>query len=256
MKGNTSIFGLSVLLASVFLFSTSVMGQKYEERNADFWGVSFAYGLDFSAGDLSDRFGQHFHASMGIDIFKLKWNAMLRIEGSIMFGSNVKEDVISVYRAQNGAILGNDGAYADIFLRQRGSYLGVMLDKILIPQKQNKYSGLSAGLGLGLYQHNIRFNVDTNNTPQFEGDYAKGYDRNAIGPALKQNIGYMHIGRNRNLNYQISVVLIEAFTSPNRSIDFDTGLKEEGSRFDMSVGLEFRWIIPLKDKQEAEEIFY
>ena len=226
------------------------------ERSADFWGLGFAYGVDFSAGDMADRYGQHSHASLSFDLFKNKFNGILRLEASLSFGSNVKEDVLSIYRAENGALLGNDGQYVDVFLRQRGSYLGVLAEKIILSKKDNKRAGLSLGLGLGLMQHNIRFQVDSSNAPQLEGDYAKGYDRNSIGPAIKQNISYLHLGKNKSLNYQISLFFTEAFTQNNRSINFDTMAAEEGRRLDIVIGLEARWIIPFKDQQKAEEIFY
>jgi len=247
-----SFLVIFALLGSV----SNLQAQEMEARSADFWGVSFAYGIDFSAGDMADRYGQHFHANMAIDLFKLKWNGIIRLEGALFFGDNVNEDVLSPYRNETGSILGNDGSYADVFLRQRGTYLGVMLNKVLLPLRQNPHAGLTAGLGFGLYQHNIRFNVDSNNAPQVEGDYGKGYDRNSIGPALKQNIGFMSIGKNKNVNYEVALSITEGFTRNNRPVNFDTGTKEDDRRLDIVIGLEFRWIIPLKDKQEPGEIFY
>lgn len=242
-------------LALLFIYTVQSHAQV-EARSANFWGLSFSYGIDFSAGDLSDRFGQHFHAGMGFDIYKNKSSSLLRLEGAIFFGSNVKEDVLATYRNDSGAILGNDGRYADVFSRQRGSYLGLLYQKMVFSRHNNPHSGLALGAGVGMFQHKIRFQVDSDNLPQVEGDYAKGYDRNSVGPALKQNFSYTHIGLNKNLNYQLSLYVLEGFTQNTRTINFDTKEAEDGRRLDLDIGLEFRWIIPFKDRQPADEIYY
>ena len=112
-----------------------------------------------------------------------------------MLGESVKENVISSLQLDNNAFLGNDGGYADVFLRMQGAYVGLYLNKIIISSKKNPNAGLNLGLGVGLLQHNIRINVESKNAPQFSNDYAKGYDRRTLGPALKQNIGCCPSGR-------------------------------------------------------------
>lgn len=227
-----------------------------EERTENFTGFGFHYGIDIPAGDLSDRFGQNFHAGVSLELFRAKLKGMMRLEASIFFGPNVKEDVISSLRSPNGAVLGNNGDYVDVFLRQRGAYLGILANKVLIPNKSNANAGFAAGFGLGYLQHKVRFQIDSENAPQLTGDYAKGYDRNSVGPALKQNFSYLHIGKNKSLNYEVSLYFIEAFTKNNRPINFDTGMKDDARRLDIFIGLDVRWIIPVKDSQVAGEIFY
>jgi len=219
-------------------------------------GLGFSYGLDIAAGDLSDRFGQSFHAGLSVELFKTRWNGLFRLEGSINFGDNVKQDVLSTYRLDNGSILGNNGSYADVFLRQRGAYLGLMVNKIIISVPENPHAGFALGLGLGYMQHNIRFQVDSSNAPQFEGDYAKGYDRNSAGIASKQAISYLHIGKNKAVNYEISLFVTEGFTSNRRAFNFDTAQSDSDSRLDILIGLEVKWILPIKDQQPAGDIFY
>ncbi len=244
---------LSILL--FFFFIGSLLSQE-EERKENFFGLGFNYGIDFAAGELSDRFGQNFHAGLSLELFKSKLNGVLRFEGLLFFGDNVREDVISKYRTTSGAILGNNGEYADVFLRERGVYLGILANKIVIPSKKNSHSGLALGLGLGVLQHNIRLQVDTENAPQFSNDYAKGYDRHTIGPALKQNISFLHIGKNKAINYEIALSIIEGLTQNSRAIDFDLGTKPEGRRMDILIGLDIKWILPIKDQQEPGEIYY
>lgn len=250
---NYRIIGIIILVLS---FINTAGAQELPERSENFWGAGFSYGVDFPAGDLADRFGRSFHAGVSVDFFRKKMNAVISLEALIFFGSNVEEDVLAGQRTESGAILGNNGSYADVFLRQRGLFAGLLFNKNIVPLKENRHAGLSAGLGLGVLQHNIRLQVDSRNAPQLSGDYAKGYDRHTMGPALKQNLSYLHIGKNKTINYEIRLFVIEAFTKNTRIINFDTGLKDDASRLDIIIGMEFKWLIPLKDQQAAGEIFY
>ena len=134
--------------------------------------------------------------------------------------------------------------------------MGLMINKTVIGNESNPLQGLTLGLGVGILQHSIRLIDDSNNTPQFEGDYAKGYDRSSRGPAFKQLISYQHIGTNKNLNYSLGLSITEAFTKSVRSYNFDTGLATEGSRLDILIGLEATWFLPIKTFDKVDEVFY
>jgi len=239
-----------------FLLSTQAINSQ-EVRSDNFIAFGANYGIDVPFGDMADRYGRNFHAGISIDLFRKKLNGIISLEGSIFFGDNVKEDVLSPLRLTNGSILGSDGAYVDVFLRQRGTYLGITVDKIIIPSKSNKHSGLSIAGGLGIMQHNIRLNIDSNNAPQFDDNYQKGYDRNSLGLALKQKIGFINIGKTKSVNYEIALSITEGFTKSTRGLDFDTMLKNDNSRIDILIGLDFKWMIPLSIQgREEEEYFY
>lgn len=227
-----------------------------EVRSADFIAFGANYGIDVPFGDMADRFGTSFHAGISIDLFKKKFNGIISLEGSIMFGDNVKEDVLSPLRLSNGAILGNNGAFVDVFLRQRGTYVGLVVDKIIKKRKANEHSGLFISGGIGVMQHNIRLNIDSNNAPQIDGNYQKGYDRNTLGLALKQKIGFINIGKVSSVNYQIALSITEGFTKSTRGLNFDTMMKDDKSRIDIIVGLDFKWMIPFSSQGKAEEEYF
>lgn len=237
-----------------FIQSTTLNAQ---DERPDFISVGAEYGTQFPFGDMKDRFGQNFVAGLSLNLFKQKFNGIFSIEGQFMFGNKVNEDVLSDFRLSNGGILGSDGVYADVLLRQRGSYLGIKAEKVVLPRKSNKNAGIAVGFGLGIIQHKIRIQVDSNNAPQFSDNYSKGYDRNSRGLALKQSITYNHIGLNKNMNYSVGLTLYEGFTKSVRNINFDTGLKDDSSRLDLLLSLSFKWFIPLKDQIDRDkEIFY
>lgn len=252
---NDKIFRKWVLSIALLLFGLVSYGQD-EERQSDFIAVGLNYGLGFPAADLADRFGQNFHAGLSLKLYKVKMKGFLSVEGNFQFGSKVNEDVLAPIRISNGAVLGNDGRPADLFLRRRGVYLGISANKTLLPFKHNSLSGLTVGLGFGIWQHKVRVLNETNNAGQVAGDYLKGYDRNTRGPALKQTLTYQHIGNNRSMNYSIGVSVTEGFTNSVRAIDFDTGLPGDTGRLDLLIGLEAKWYLPVRSFNNSQEIFY
>ena len=230
--------------------------QDAEVREGDFFGVGISYGLIKPTGDLGQRFGTNFQASLSVDWFKDKLNGSFGLEGYILFGDGVKEDVLAPLRLENGAILGVDGRYADVFLRMRGNYLGAYFKKIVLPLKSNRRSGLALSAGLGMLQHKIRVQVDTNNAPNLVGNYQEGYDRHTVGPALKQGISYTHVGKSNGVNFAVNFEITEGFTKNKRALNFDTLEADDDGKLDIIMGLNFKWFIPLKDQRPPEEIFY
>jgi hypothetical protein len=178
------------------------------------------------------------------------------LEGGLLFGDNVREDVLAPLRLDNGRILGSNGSLADVFLRQRGVALGVYANKIILPIKKNPKAGFAIGLGFGMIQHNIRIQDDSNNATQFSGNYSKGYDRNTMGPYIKQAIKYLHIGKSKSVNYEIALTFNQAFTKNTRAVNFDTQLPDDTRRLDVLIGLSAKWYLPIFDLRESEEIYY
>ncbi len=243
-----------VILLFFSLLSTLSSQNDYREEN--FVGLGFSYGLDIPAGDMADRFGANFRALLSLDIYNAKFNGTFGLEGGIIFGDNVNEDVLAPYRLDNGRIIGNNGQLADVFLRQRGAVIGLYASKNIIAVRNNPKAGLAIGLGVGLLQHNIRIQDDNNNTGQVTGDYAKGYDRNTMGPYIKQAIKYLHIGKSRSVNYEIALTFNQAFTKNTRAVNFDTQMPDDRRRLDLMIGLSAKWYLPIFDLRESEEVFY
>lgn len=237
-------------------FVYTSIGQDLSERDVNFGGVGFSYGINFPGGDMADRFGSHFHAGLSFDFYNIKLNGTITLEGGIMFGDNVKEDVLAPYRLSNGRLLGNNGSYAEVFLRQRGTYIGAFIDKIILARKSNKTAGLSLGFGAGILQHKIRVQDELGSIGQLSGDYIKGYDRNTMGPYLKQALRYLNIGKSKNINYAVGLSITEGFTKNTRKINFDTQQADNGRRLDLLISIELKWYLPIYDLREPEEIFY
>ncbi len=247
---------LTAIVLLLFVSITIGHTQRNEVREKPFLAVGINYGYDFSAADLADRYGNNFHAGLSLSRYSIPLKGFWGIEGNFQFGSKVKEDVLAPLRLESGAILGNNGQKAELFLRRRGAYIGVFANKTLISAQKNPNSGLNIGLGFGILQHNIRILNDSNNASQVNNDYSKGYDRNSRGLAAKQTIGYQNIGINKSVNYSIALSITEGFTESVRAVNFDTGLSAKGRRLDILIALEATWYLPIYEKTNPDEIFY
>ena len=245
------------LLVCFFFFSSSATAQDENENfmNIGMTNLSFGYGVEFPHGDLADRFSRNLKFTLGAErLTKNNW--IYGVEFAFMFGDSTKEDVLAPLRIANREILGSDNAYADIFTRERGMYLGLNVGKI-IPFKPNSRSGLRVTGSAGILAHYIRIIDEARATPQIEGDYLKGYDRLTRGLAFREFVGYQHVSQDKRINFYIGIEFTQGFTKHIRAIDFDTGLAPDtGTRFDGLISLKAAWVLPFFDDFVDEVVFY
>jgi len=247
---------LALCLTILSQYPQSVSAQE-EPRSSSFVSVGTHYAIDFPLGNLADRYGQNYHAGLSLRYFSIKMKGFIAIEGNAQFGTKVKEDGLADYRLESGVLLGNNGSAGELFLRRRGVYLGLSMNKIIFSEKDNPLSGLALGIGAGIWQHNIRFIDERSSVSLLSGDYKKGYDRATRGPALKQTISYEHIGLNKSINYSVGLSVMQGFTKSIRAVNFDTGLRPDEQRLDLAISLEAIWYLPIKALDKStDEIFY
>lgn len=223
--------------------------------NIGMTNFSFGYGIEFPFGDLDDRFSTNLKFTLGAERMTSS-NWIFGLEFSYMFGDTVKEDVLSNLRLPNGDILGADNAYAEVFTRERGLFIGANFGK-LFPFSKNKRSGLRVTAAAGFLVHYVRIQDEARSLPQIENDYLKGYDRLTRGLAFRQFVGYQHVSESKRVNFYIGLEFTQGFTSSVREVNFDTGLPTDKSgRFDGLIGLKAAWILPFFDDFVDEEVFY
>jgi len=244
-----------LMMFSVFLGSQIQAQESEKFQNTGITNLSFGYGIEFPFADLADRFGSNFKFTVGAERMTGS-NWIFGLEFSYMFGDTVKEDVLNSLRISNGEVLGSDNAYADVFLRQRGAFLGINVGK-LFPFNSKSRSGIRVTCAGGILSHYVRVRDDASSLPQVEGEYLKGYDRLTRGFALRQFVGYQHVTESKRVNFYIGLEFTQGFTSGVRSVNFDTGLPvSKERRFDGLIGLKAAWILPFFDDYVDEEVFY
>ena len=173
-----------------------------------------------------------------------------------MFGNTVKQDVLSNLRTPQGFIIGNDRAPAQVFLRERGYFIGPYVGKIFRLNERRYQTGIKLSIGGGLFQHKIRIQDDTRSVTQLTGEYEKGYDRLSNGPALYTFLGYQHIAIDNRLNFLVGVDYLFARTQNKRDWNFDEGRKETETRTDHLFGIRVGFILPLTSGIKASKTFY
>lgn len=218
--------------------------------------VSFEMGAHFPGGDLADRFG--FSLSLGGQfeamLTQSLWHA--GVKGIFLFGTRVKEDVLSNLRTAQGDIVGNDRALAEVSLGMRGYFVGGYVGKTISFNEKNPQSGLKVSLGGGLLQHKIRIQDNTQSVNQITEEYMAGYDRRTNGPAIYGYVGYQNIDLNKRLNFHIGIDYLLGFTENKRSYNFNEMRRDDKKRIDGMFGIRVGWILPITHGEKADTIFY
>lgn len=235
------------LILIIFFFVS--LGKSFAQKDTTNDGIAapllgIHLGGDLPFGDLNSRYGPNLNMGFNF-MYKTKKNFVFGIDGNYGFGRNIKEDVLSQLKNSDGFMVDNSGYPADIRLSER--VLTVMLHggKIFKLGSPNPNSGLFLNGGIGYMQHKIHF-VDINvQVAAFNGEIRNGYDRLSNGICLSQFAGYLFLSDNRFLNFYTGVEAFEGITKSVRKLNYDTGLPDTKTRFDVLLGLRIGWILPL-----------
>lgn len=246
---------MRLFIIMIMLSIYGVLGAQDSYNRDPALTFALAYGYQIPGGDFAERFGSSFYLSSQIGILN-KNNWSLNLDGGLLFGDRVKEDVLAPLRTQEGNIIGNDRALADIQLRARAVYLGLNLYKVLVISDAYPRSGIRLGIGSGFFQHKIRIQDDPQRAvPQLTEELKKGYDRLSNGWYISQFVGYQYLSNDRRINFYAGFETMQAFTQNRRSINIDTGMTDTKNRLDATFGFKVGWILPLY-LGLGEEIFY
>jgi hypothetical protein len=194
--------------------------------------------------DLAKRFGPNLNAGATFT-WKTKQNILIGFEGSYFFGKNVREDVVSSMRNEDGFVVDNEGYPADLRSTLRGWNFHLNAGYLFNKLGHNPNSGLFFTVGAGYMQHKVKLYDANQKIAAVKGDLKKGYDRLSGGFAVSQFIGYKYLSNNRLANCYFGFECYQGFTQSFRGINYDTGLTDTQKRFDISVGFRFGWILPL-----------
>ncbi|NEQ49992.1 MAG: hypothetical protein F6K11_07655 [Leptolyngbya sp. SIO3F4] len=245
-----------VFLISVMVLTSQVQAQQSVRDSVISCVVmDFAYTLQFPGGDLADRFGRNSAVGGGI-YYKTKRNWIFGGSGSFIFGNDVKDlSMLDLFRDENGGIPGTTGLYANVVVFQRGFTAQGQVGKIFPWFGPNPNSGIMVLGGLGMMQHNIRYQDDVQEVPLLNGDSEKGYDRLTNGLMLSQFIGYRYLGNKRLLNFIFGFEAMQGFTQNRRGYNYDTGQPDTESRLDLLYGVKVGLSLPLY-KRVPKEFYY
>ncbi len=255
---NSKICPYIFLPLFLFIFiSENVKSQNSTNQDSTrLIGVQAGFAYEIPGGIMAERFGSNANVGGGF-FFKTKSNIIFQLEGSYIFGENLKEDTLfHLIRNPDGFIIDGDGMFADIRTYQRGYTIMLNAGKVFNIFNDNPNSGLLLMAGGGFLQHRIRIENPGKTVGQLQGDYKKGYDKLTNGPALSQYIGYVHFSDNNISNFRIGFQFTQGFTKARRNYDFDYGKKDTRSRLDLLYGIKINWKIPFRRKQPEAYYFF
>jgi len=214
------------------------------------------YGYNMGGGDLSDRFGNNLELGTKLSYILKNKNIHFGIKASYLFGDTVYQDVLENLRDENGFIIGVNGDYALVKLRQRGYELGAFFSKIFPLSSKNLRSGIRLDIGLNYFRHWIRLQDDYNTVAQFDDPYQTGYDRLTDGWGVNEFVGYHYQSNDRKLNFYGGFDFFQSFTNGRREYDFPSRSQLIGDRLDLMYGIKIGLILPIYIEASPDEIYY
>ncbi|MBI5218874.1 MAG: hypothetical protein HY958_08085 [Bacteroidia bacterium] len=237
-----------ICIIILVLLSKLISAQGINDTSVFVPMASVSFSVQIPGGDMAKRFGVNSNIAGHFSI-KTRSNWILCVEGYYLFGNSIKESgILDSLKSSNGEIINEYGEYANIILSERGFYIGANLGKIIPVWGPNLNSGIILSAGAGLLQHKIRFDVEGNNVPSLQGDYAKGYDRLTNGLAAKVFIGYLYLGKNKLKNFTAGFEFYQAWTKCRRDFNFDTRQKDNRQRNDLLYSFKIGWVVPFNTR--------
>ena len=234
-----------------------MQAQKKFSNNYTPLSINASFGVQNPLADLSKRFGSNLMVGTGLELISLPKGWIVGADFQYLFGQTVKEDVLSIFKTPEGALLSDIGTYANIQLRERGVYIGMQGGRLFkLFDNGNRVGGVRLTVGGGFLQHKIRIQDNANSAPQIAPPYTNGYDRLTNGFALTQFIGYQVVSRDKTVKFFIGIDFTEGFTRNRRGFNFDTRQFDNKKRSDVLYGARVGWSIPLFTNQNADEIEY
>ncbi len=239
---------ISLFFVMILSFSWMQAQDETKEKTATLVSsLSAFYAYEIPGADLAVRFGNNHKVGAAFTV-KTAQNWLFQIEGGYLFSNNLKEEALSIFddiKTEQGMVTSKFGTPGSILLNERGFSLYLKFGKILPFLQANDNSGPCVTVGLGLLQHKIRIDNESNDTPQVLGDYQKGYDHLTNGLALNQFVGYRFYAQNKMINFYAGVEFTQAFTKNRRGYNYNTMSYDDAKRLDLQTSFKFGFVIPL-----------
>jgi hypothetical protein len=247
-----------LLIAILLLNNTSPLKAQVNLKDSSAFAglISVSYSFHFPGGDLADRYGNNSCIGPSLSI-KTRSNWIFGADFNFIFGNNVKlfDQIVKSVAPPDGLVISRDGLISDVKMFERGFITSFKIGKIIPVFNINPNSGLLIMGSAGYMQHNIRIEVDNNNTPQLMGDYARGYDRLSGGLAISEFLGFIYLSERKLTNFYAGIEFTQGWTKSMRDYNFDTMQKDDSQKFDQLFGIKIGWIFPLY-KRSAEKFYY
>ncbi len=240
-------------------YQTDFSSKDYVDTAAPMIWLDAHMSYMFPVGELATLFKSNFGVGPGFT-FKSKNNWTIGFHCDYMFGANLRDPKFfnGTLANDDGTVIDGNGLVSQGGITAEGRYWTLQADfGKVIPVDRWKNSGIWLRLGAGYFSHRLRLDDYSNQYPQLDGNYTKGYDRRSGGFVLNQFVGYQFVRKNRMLNFYIGLEFHEMWTKPNRNYVFFEGPTDEmKAKFSGLIGLKAGWNIPLYEKKTTTTFYY
>ncbi len=247
---------LSIIIGILLTASLSSVGQSLINdtvRNAAL--INFSYSYQIPQEDFADRFGNASRVGGGA-LFKMGQNWLTGLEGSYMFGRNVREEHVADRIVNpDGSVTGQDGYLEDYIYNLSGYMIEAKGGKLFSFGWPNPNSGIFLTAGVGFWEHRIAIDADGDKVPQFDSDMKKGLDRLTNGIVFSQTIGLMFLDPNKLFNIYAGVSFHQGITKNRRNWNYNLNRNLNKQRLDALTSLKIGFIIPVYF-QKTQEYYY
>lgn len=250
MKNNRNIKSpifIALVCTLFFLSNNSVAQREVKDSIIGTPWVGIQYGLNWTGGDLADRFGLINHVGF-LAGYKTNKNWIYAVDGNFMFGDQIRLTGLFDHLADSKGIINDiNGDIATIRVASRGFNVNLSVGKIFPVLSPNNNSGIYVYAGAGYLAYKLRIETQDHVVPQIELEYKKGYDRLTSGINTEQFVGYAYMANQGALNFYGGFYIQEGFTKNRRNVFFDqpdTPVSEK-TRLDIQYGFKVGWLIPI-----------
>ncbi len=244
----------------IFFISTSTFAQftrtKVVLKDSSFTipMITAVYGMQWKGAEIANRFGRNYTVG-GSFAFKNKKQWYYGIKGNFNWGSNVEENsILNSIMTSDGMVIDNEGRLTYIYLEERGTSFFLTGGKLFNVLTKNSNSGILVYGGIGTLEHKIKISFK-DKIQILNDDYKKGYDRLSFGIASNLFVGYMHLSKNRFINFYGGFDLIYGQTKSLRKYNYDTQQADTDYTSNLFYGFNVGWIIRL-NKRTKDEFYY
>jgi hypothetical protein len=219
--------------------------------------IGVHYGGNFTAGNLSDRYGYMNHIGISAG-YKTARNWYMSFDGNFMFGNQTRmtglfDHLVDEY----GNITDVNGDIAVVLVYPRGVNTNISFGKLFPILSPNANSGIVVHIGTGYLLHRLRIETNDQVVPSLELDYKKGYDRLTTGLNFHQFIGYSFLANAGAWNFYGGFYFQEGLTKNQRTIFFDQPdiPVSTKTRLDIQYGFRLGWYIPFYKRMPKDYYF-
>jgi hypothetical protein len=220
--------------------------------------LSFHYTLNNPILSWKDRFG--IFNSVGMNLgYKTKKNWYFLLENNFIFGNKINENsLLDNLKDSYGNITDDQGNIATVPLFSRGWNSSIVFGKLFKLKSTQVETGILLNLGLGFLSYKYRIETNSENIPQLEKDYSKGYDRLTQGLLFSEYLGYQFVSERELLNFNAGFYFMQGLTKNIRTINYDQPNTpvSKNVRIEGSYGLKFGWNIPFFNDKPKDYYYY